>query len=82
MSVAKMMGAMYVVVGLLLVPFFLLAGIAIMATGKAGEAAPMIVFAVIAPAFYGGMGFVVGALMAWLYNLMAGKLGGVEVELG
>jgi hypothetical protein len=28
------------------------------------------------------MGFLMGALMAFLYNLFAAKVGGVELELG
>jgi hypothetical protein len=33
------------------------------------------------PIFYGLMGFVSGAVAAWLYNVVAKKVGGVEVEL-
>ena len=32
------------------------------------------------PLFYGVMGVVLGAISAGLYNLIAGMLGGIEVE--
>ena len=41
----------------------------------------MIVFAIVLPFAYGGMGFVMGALTALIYNLFAKRLGGVEIEL-
>jgi hypothetical protein len=37
--------------------------------------------AVILPVFYGVMGFVFGALGAFLYNLMAKWMGGIQLEL-
>jgi len=33
------------------------------------------------PIFYGVIGFVFSALFAWLYNLIAGWVGGFEIEL-
>ena len=36
---------------------------------------------VVAPVFYGLTGFLAGALTGWLYNLAAGWVGGVEVDL-
>jgi hypothetical protein len=35
---------------------------------------------VILPIFYGVMGGLMGLLMAWLYNLVAGFVGGVEIR--
>ncbi len=35
----------------------------------------------LAPLLYGGMGAVMNALMAWIYNVVAGRLGGIELEL-
>ena len=32
------------------------------------------------PIFYGILGFIMGLITAWLYNLVAGWVGGVEVE--
>ena len=36
---------------------------------------------VLLPLFYGVCGVVFGALTAWLYNVFAGMVGGIEVEL-
>ena len=33
------------------------------------------------PLLYGALGFVGGALYAWLYNIVSGWVGGIEVEL-
>ena len=41
----------------------------------------MMFFAILAPFFYGGMGFVIGALMAWVYNMVAKRIGGIKIEL-
>lgn len=32
------------------------------------------------PLFYGLAGFIVGCIMAWLYNIAAGWTGGIELE--
>jgi hypothetical protein len=40
-----------------------------------------IAFAIFAPVFYGVIGFVFGAIGAFLYNIMAKWLGGIEVRL-
>ena len=84
LSTAKMMGAIYAVVGLILMPFFLIAG---MLTSMAGGhdnpfgAIGALAFGVMAPIFYGAIGFISGAIMAFLYNVMAKWLGGIEIEL-
>jgi hypothetical protein len=36
---------------------------------------------IVAPFLYGAMGFVFGALGAWIYNLTAKWLGGIEIQL-
>ena len=36
---------------------------------------------VLLPILYGGLGFVVAIIAAWLYNLAAGFVGGIEIEL-
>jgi hypothetical protein len=84
MSVAKIMGLLYGCLGLVFVPFFLLVGLMRAFAGQ--DKAPLagavgVVFAVLMPLVYGGMGFVFGALGALLYNVLARWVGGFEVEL-
>jgi hypothetical protein len=35
---------------------------------------------ILLPIFYGFIGFVGGAIMAWIYNLVAASVGGLELE--
>jgi len=86
LSVAKIMGAVYAAVGLLFLPFILLMGLA-------GSLAPhqeghgnigmisSLFFGLFAPVIYGAMGFVIGALSAFLYNVFAKWVGGIEVQV-
>jgi hypothetical protein len=86
LSVAKVAGALYAIMGLIfggILTVFSLAG----AVASAGEDNPFVgvLFGigaiVLLPIFYGVLGFVVTALMAALYNVVADAIGGVEVEL-
>lgn len=40
-----------------------------------------VVTLVLAPILYGVVGAIVNALMAWIYNLVAARLGGIEISL-
>jgi hypothetical protein len=87
-SVARVYGAMLAALGLLFgacVALFSLIG-----AGLAGAnsdvpgwmSAVLGVGAVIAlPIFYGVMGLVMGALMAALYNIFAGMVGGISIDV-
>lgn len=84
LSVAKIWGAIYLVLGLLLAPILLLASMFGAMFGQ--HANPLgaiggVAMAIIVPIFYGGIGFIFGAIGAALYNLMAKLLGGIEVEV-
>ena len=84
MSVAKIMGLTYGCMGLLFAPFFLLVGFLGSFAGQ--EKNPFagvvgVVFAVAMPVLYGVMGFVIGALGALVYYLLAKWMGGFELEL-
>ncbi len=87
MSVAKISGFLYACMGLIFVPFFLIIGIAGSVVGqKDTPFAPFaglfgIVMAVLMPLLYGVMGFVMGAIGAALYNVIAKRVGGFELEL-
>ena len=79
------MGTVYGCLGLIFVPFFLLGGFAGMMMGERGSGAlsgiAMLFLAILFPFLYGAMGFLFGALTAWIYNLCAGWVGGLEMEL-
>lgn len=84
MSCAKMMGAIYGALGLIFVPLFLLGGFASMMVGRGAGAlsgVAMLFMAVLFPFCYGVMGFLIGALTAWMYNLFAGWVGGIQLDL-
>ena len=89
LSCAKVLGAVYAALGLLIVPLFFVA----ILTGAFGGGFPRdhagagiaimggLVFMFFVPVFYGAMGFTMGALGAWTYNLAAKRLDGIEIEL-
>lgn len=74
---AKFTGVLYLLFGLIFVPFFLL--FEMMAPEGTGGFGTM--FAIMMPIMYGVMGLVGGAVGAALYNLVAGWIGGIEVEI-
>lgn len=88
LSCAKIMGAVYGVLGLLIMPFFLMAIlVSTFARGVSGDhtsagiaIAGGLVFVLFVPIFYGAMGFATGALGAWTYNIAAKRLGGIQIE--
>ncbi len=88
LSVAKIqaavMGVMGLVIGLIYGVILVVTGIIAVASGS--KAGILMVFGAIAavillPLLYALLGFVFGALSAWVYNLVAGRLGGIEIEL-
>ena len=88
LSVGKIMGAMYAIIGLIAGAFFSLLsvlGAAAGAQGGAGAEAmlPMVFgFAavILLPIFYGIMGFIGGIIGAFVYNILASMVGGIEIE--
>jgi hypothetical protein len=74
---AKVLGFLYALIGLVLVPIFILAGIL-----SPEEERPFGVgFALLLPILYGLVGFVGTAIGCALYNFIAGKVGGIELSL-
>lgn len=74
LSVAKISGVIGALVGLVFgIPF----AVVIYFTGSTWQ----VVAAVALPLLYGAAGFVGGALYAWLYNVVSGWVGGIEVDL-
>lgn len=95
-SMAKVMGVLYLVLSLLvalpLACFSLFSGSLFasagfedpetlglgFATGIVGA----LIYAICLPLFYAVIGFIAGAIIAFVYNILAGSIGGIELELG
>jgi len=76
MSFAKIFAVIYAVMGMIGGIFFAVIGSAIPGMGSSFGLGAIILF----PILYGVIGFIVTAIMAWIYNLVAGWVGGVRIE--
>lgn len=80
-SVAKMLGATNAVMGFVVGCFLLI--LALFSQAQETNVMP-IVFGIgapiVMPIFYGVMGYVMGFVMAWVYNFVAKRVGGIEIE--
>lgn len=86
MSCARISGTLYAVMGLILGAVFslvaLAGGFSAESSEEAGFAAVFGVAAIIVlPLLYGGIGFLATFIAAWLYNVLAGVVGGIELDL-
>jgi hypothetical protein len=84
LQLGKMLAVLYGIMGLLFVPVFLvMSAVAsqMPAQQRVGLMAFGGVFALLMPVIYAAMGFLFGALGAWIYNLVAKWIGGIEVEV-
>ena len=61
--------------------FALLGAVIAALTGEMEVAMSMAAFGLFGPLFYAVVGFLMGALWSWIYNMVAGAMGGIEVEL-
>jgi hypothetical protein len=73
---AKVVGVLYTLIGLVFAPFILLA--ALFAPEEAGMG---IGFAVALPIIYGVAGFIFSAIGCVIYNMVASKVGGIEIQM-
>jgi len=87
LSCAKILGAVHCGISLVFVPVFLLAGFASALFGnssnsfsRVGGIILAIALAITLPLFYGLVGFLFGAVGAWIYNFAAGYIGGIQFE--
>lgn len=85
-SCAKIAGTLYAIMGLILGGFFSLlaaaGGFGADTPGAAGFGAIVGVGSIIVfPILYGVIGFVATLIGAWLYNVLAGMVGGIELEV-
>lgn len=87
LSLAKIMGALYTGIGLVIGAFVALLSLfgAALGAGESPEAWMGTFFGIGAivflPIFYGLLGFVGGLIGAALYNLVAGFIGGLELDV-
>src|SRR6266513_1379 len=93
LQAGKMLGVLYACIGLIVLPIFMLlasaGAFAQHAKGAQGSSTPTV--AVVAgirfwmglfmPVIYDVMGFIFGVIGAAIYNLVAGWIGGIEVEV-
>ena len=84
-SVAKVAGVVYALIGLIIGAVVALAAFAGAFAGAhdAGIVGSIMGVGaiVVLPLFYGCMGFVFTLIGAWLYNLVAGMVGGIRIEV-
>jgi hypothetical protein len=76
---AKVAGVLYALMGLVAVPIFLVATLVAPSEAEVGLG---IGFALLLPLLYGLLGFVFTAIGCIIYNLVAGWVGGIEVDFG
>jgi hypothetical protein len=79
MSFAKLNGVMYAAIGLILGLFFALVGRGFGAGGMMGSFGMAAI--IVLPIIYGVFGFVATAIFAMIYNLVAGWVGGIKLEV-
>ena len=87
MSCAKLAGTLYAIIGLCIGAVMSLLSMAGLFPGGTGDSAITgALFGALAivfvPIFYGVLGFVTTLISAALYNVLAGVVGGIEVDLG
>lgn len=75
------LGILYGILALIVVPFFLLAALFGSRTEGTGAAAFGLLFAILMPVLYAAAGFIGGVIAAALYNLIARWTGGFEFEV-
>jgi hypothetical protein len=85
MSLAKIAGALYALIGLFaggLISLISLMGGPFSRSSGSGFGAMFSIAAVLVmPLIYGGLGFIFSLIAAWLYNVLAGVVGGIEIEV-
>ena len=86
LSCAKLAGVLYAILGLCFGAVMSLVALAGGFAGQTNESAAFGAFfgaaaIVVLPVFYGVLGFVTTLISAALYNLLAGVVGGVEIDI-
>lgn len=81
LSTAKISAAIMLIIGFIIGVFAALFGMAFYYTGVESSGLASFLAVIYLPIFYAIMGFVFGAISAWLYNLAAKRIGGIEFDL-
>ena len=91
LSVTKMVTVLYAGLGLLVA---LVAWVVLLVAPHVGESVTFaggqtllrtaggVGLLIVIPVVYGVIGFIIGGVASWLYNIVAGVTGGVELEIG
>lgn len=83
-SLAKVFGFMYLILGFVFGLFVFVASL-IEPAAETYTAFESLTFGIGAPivlaVFYGVLGYVMGFVTAWVYNVVAQKVGGIEIEM-
>jgi len=87
LSAAKIIGVFDAILGLIGGALISVTSLIGATSGLGGEgAASGIIFGlgavVCLPILYGAIGFIIGAIGAFIYNFLAQAIGGIEIELG
>jgi hypothetical protein len=90
LSLAKILGALYAamgfIFGLMFAVFSIIPGL-ISLFVKNGQGAALVAVAmgmgaiIVLPLFYGAIGFIAGLIASVIYNFVASKVGGIELDL-
>ncbi len=82
LSLAKIYAVITAIFGLIIGIIYAVVGTAASVSGEAGVLAALGIGSIIVmPIVYGIIGFISGAIGAWLYNLVANWIGGIELDL-
>jgi hypothetical protein len=81
MSLARVAACIYTAVGVLIMPVMLSVALIPARLLHRPASTFSIVTAVLAPIIYGVLGFVAGTVVAYVYNVVARRIGGVAFEL-
>ncbi|HEY6418641.1 MAG TPA: hypothetical protein VIX59_06520 [Candidatus Binataceae bacterium] len=81
LQTAKVFGVLYFVFGLLFALIILVVGFRVRTGGPNIRMHPPLLLLVLAPILYGVVAFVGSAVMGWIYNQVAKRIGGIEFEL-
>ena len=81
LSLAKLTGLVLACLGFIFGAMITLLTIIGALTGIKPQGASSYIAIIVLPIIYGGFGFVMAFVQAWLFNLVAKKIGGLEIEV-